>query len=299
MPAATDRLADMLSQHGPIDILIANAAIERRLPWQDAAPAHVEAHVAANFTSMLTLIRKLVPAMADRGWGRVVATGSVMAARPRAETVVYASIKAAQLTAIRAIGREVAARGVTMNVVSPGAIETEASDAALCRRRLPPRSGGENSRRPPGAAGRSRRRICVPVQRRGELHHRRGYSGRRRLDDRRCARLASWRGRMNGAPDISVFHEGRDKVGESPLWDQGRNALWWVDIEGKTIRCKERLDGPPDRLRRRRDARSAGARGGRRDRRRGSHGLVQPRRRYRRFAFACQRCDPVAGHAHE
>ena len=126
--AATDGLADMLSQHGPIDILIANAAIERRLPWQDTAPAHVEAHVAANFTSTLTLIRKLVPAMADRSWGRVVATGSVMAARPRSETVVYASIKAAQLTAIRAIGREVAARGVTMNVVSPGAIETEASE---------------------------------------------------------------------------------------------------------------------------------------------------------------------------
>ena len=44
---------------------------------------------------------------------------------------------------------------------------------------------------------------------------------------------------MNGALDISVFHEGRDKVGESPLWDQRRNALWWVDIEGKTIRCKD------------------------------------------------------------
>ena len=76
--------------------------------------------------------------MAGRGWGRVVATGSVMATRPRAETVVYASIKAAQLVAIRAIGREVAGNGVTMNVVSPGAIETEATasryaDAAFRR----------------------------------------------------------------------------------------------------------------------------------------------------------------------
>jgi NAD(P)-dependent dehydrogenase (short-subunit alcohol dehydrogenase family) len=137
--AAAATLADnVLSKHGPIDILIANAAIERRLPWRDAVPAHVEAHVAANFTSTITLIRKLVPVMAERGWGRVVATGSVMATRPRAETVVYASIKAAQLTAIRAIGREVAARGVTMNVVSPGAIETEATtqryaDAAFRR----------------------------------------------------------------------------------------------------------------------------------------------------------------------
>lgn len=118
---------DVAGNYGPIDILIANAAIERRLPWQDTSPAHVEAHVAANFTSLLTLVRALIPPMAERGWGRVVATGSVMATRPRAETIVYASIKAAQLVAIRALGREVASRGVTMNVVSPGAIETEAT----------------------------------------------------------------------------------------------------------------------------------------------------------------------------
>jgi NAD(P)-dependent dehydrogenase (short-subunit alcohol dehydrogenase family) len=73
----------------------------------------------------VALCRALVPAMAERGWGRVVATGSVMAARPRAETVAYAAFKSAQLTAIRAIAREVAPRGVTMNVISPGAIETE------------------------------------------------------------------------------------------------------------------------------------------------------------------------------
>ena len=137
--AAATALADeVLARHGPIDILIANAAIERRLAWHDADPAHVEAHVAANFTSLLTLAGRLVPAMAGRGWGRVVATGSVMATRPRAETVVYASIKAAQLVAIRAIGRDVAGSGVTLNVVSPGALETEATagryaDAAFRR----------------------------------------------------------------------------------------------------------------------------------------------------------------------
>jgi sugar lactone lactonase YvrE len=48
---------------------------------------------------------------------------------------------------------------------------------------------------------------------------------------------------MNRAPNVSVFHEGRDKVGESPLWDRNRNALWWVDIEGKTIRCKNVASG--------------------------------------------------------
>jgi len=109
--------------HGPIDMLVANAAIERRSPWTELSATQASAHVAANFLALLALAQALVPPMASRGWGRVVAIGSVMAARPRAETVAYAAMKSAQLTAVRAIAREVAPHGVTMNVVSPGAIE--------------------------------------------------------------------------------------------------------------------------------------------------------------------------------
>jgi NAD(P)-dependent dehydrogenase (short-subunit alcohol dehydrogenase family) len=123
--AAAALAADVLANHGPIDILVANAAIERRVPWQEASAPHVMAHVNANFLSLLALAQHLVPPMAARGWGRVVATGSVMAERPRAETIAYAAMKAAQLTAVRALAREVSASGVTMNVVSPGAIEVE------------------------------------------------------------------------------------------------------------------------------------------------------------------------------
>lgn len=115
----------VLEEHGNIDILIANAAIERRSQWSALSESDIEAHVTANFSSLLLLARTLLPPMIERGWGRVVAIGSVLAARPRAETVVYASLKSAQLTAIRALARDVGAKGVTMNVVSPGAIETE------------------------------------------------------------------------------------------------------------------------------------------------------------------------------
>lgn len=125
-PSAPEALVRRVAnEFGPVDILIANAAIEHRASWQDVTGDHLSRHFTANFASLVALCRALVPAMAERGWGRVVATGSVMAARPRAETVAYAAFKSAQLTAIRAIAREVAPRGVTMNVISPGAIETE------------------------------------------------------------------------------------------------------------------------------------------------------------------------------
>jgi gluconate 5-dehydrogenase len=125
-PAVPEALAARVTnEFGPVDILVANAAIEHRVSWQEATDEHLTRHFTANFASLMGLCRAVVPAMAERGWGRVVATGSVMATRPRAETVAYAAFKSAQLTAIRAIAREVAPRGVTMNVISPGAIETE------------------------------------------------------------------------------------------------------------------------------------------------------------------------------
>ena len=125
---AVDELAEAVLAK-PVDILIANAAIERRGPWGQIDDAAVQDHLAANFTSLLTLCQRLVPPMAARGWGRVVALSSIMAARPRSETLLYAALKSAQLTAIRAIARDVAGQGVTLNTIAPGAIETERTAA--------------------------------------------------------------------------------------------------------------------------------------------------------------------------
>jgi NAD(P)-dependent dehydrogenase (short-subunit alcohol dehydrogenase family) len=118
-----------VARHGPIDILVANAAIERRMAWRDLSEDHVQAHMRANLMTLLVLAQGLTPAMSQRGWGRVVAIGSIMASRPRAETLAYAALKAAQLVALRAMARDVASGGITMNVVSPGAIEIEKNAA--------------------------------------------------------------------------------------------------------------------------------------------------------------------------
>ncbi|RJE84603.1 SDR family oxidoreductase [Paracoccus onubensis] len=129
LPGSAEALAERVLENGHIDILIANAAIERRGDWRNVTPGTVADHVAANFTSLMTLCQRFLPRMTERGWGRVVAVGSVMAARPRAETIVYASLKSAQLTALRALAREVAGAGVTLNSIAPGAIETERNAA--------------------------------------------------------------------------------------------------------------------------------------------------------------------------
>lgn len=124
---APRQLVKQALNDGEIDILIANAAIEQRSDWTRFDQASLDSHFRVNFASLIALVQELAPEMARRGWGRVVAIGSVLAERPRSETTIYASLKSAQLTAIRAIARDVAASGITMNVVSPGAIETEAN----------------------------------------------------------------------------------------------------------------------------------------------------------------------------
>ena len=87
-PAAPEALARRVTdEFGPVDILIANAAIEHRVSWQDATDEHFTRHFTVNFASRMALCRALVTSLADRGWGRVVANGGVMAARARGETV--------------------------------------------------------------------------------------------------------------------------------------------------------------------------------------------------------------------
>jgi NAD(P)-dependent dehydrogenase (short-subunit alcohol dehydrogenase family) len=117
--------ATLLRDHGPIDIIVSCTAVERRKPWSQVRAADFQEHLAAGVTALISLCSVLVPPMCDRGWGRVVAIGTVLSDRPRAETIPYAAAKSAQLTAIRAMARDVGPHGVTMNVVSPGAIETQ------------------------------------------------------------------------------------------------------------------------------------------------------------------------------
>jgi NAD(P)-dependent dehydrogenase (short-subunit alcohol dehydrogenase family) len=77
--------------------------------------------------------------MLKRGWGRVLAIGSINQLRPESELAIYAALKAAQHNLIMNLARTYASAGVTFNTLSPGLIETERNrwrraDAAEWRR---------------------------------------------------------------------------------------------------------------------------------------------------------------------
>lgn len=129
--ACAGLVRDVLAELGRVDILVLNAAADLRRPWNETTPDEIDRQFAVNFRSTLLLCQAFVPAMAERGWGRVVTIGSVQEARPNPDYLVYAACKAAQTSLARNLARQVGARGVTVNNLAPGAIATDRNAATL------------------------------------------------------------------------------------------------------------------------------------------------------------------------
>ena len=96
-----------------------------------AAPTHVR----SQFKSRLVLGAARQPMMATR-WGRIVAISSLSAVMGNRGQVNYAAAKAGLIGATRALSLEVASRGITVNAVAPGIIDSPAVRAALDARRI-------------------------------------------------------------------------------------------------------------------------------------------------------------------
>lgn len=129
--ACRELAAQAVQALGPIDILVINASFEERRDWREVDHASIGRHVAANFRATVDLLQATVPAMAERGWGRVVALGSIQEVKPNPALVIYAALKAAQSNMMVNLARQYAKSGVTLNVIAPGAIATDRNRAVL------------------------------------------------------------------------------------------------------------------------------------------------------------------------
>lgn len=132
--AAGARLADAVTAAlGHIDILVLNASIELPEPFETIDRARFDRQIAVNLRSTLELLQALLPPMAERGWGRVLAIGSVQQVIPHPAMLVYAGTKAAQYNWMLNLARQYGPRGVTVNNLAPGAIMTARNREQLAR----------------------------------------------------------------------------------------------------------------------------------------------------------------------
>ncbi len=113
------------------DILVLNASIQIRKPWNEVTAEEFELQINTNLRASLFLIRELYPAMQQKRWGRIVTLGSVQQIRPHQQMIAYAASKVAQLSMIKSLAPQFGPFGVTVNNLAPGAIWTGRNEEVL------------------------------------------------------------------------------------------------------------------------------------------------------------------------
>ena len=122
---------------GPVEVLVSSAGAGFAAPLVDTSDADWARMLELNLTAPFRLIRRALPSMTERGWGRVVVIASVVAKRGEAQVAAYTASKHGVLGLVRAAAAELARTGVTVNAVCPGYVDTpmtEATVAALAAR---------------------------------------------------------------------------------------------------------------------------------------------------------------------
>src|SRR5438093_928537 len=112
------------SQLGPVEILVNNYGARAGTSWEDTGPAELEAAFAGNVIVSARMTQLVLPGMVERGWGRVVVITSVYG-REAGGAPAYNVAKAAEISLVKSLARDVASRGVTVNGVAPGSIMFE------------------------------------------------------------------------------------------------------------------------------------------------------------------------------
>lgn len=124
--AETDRVIDaVIAEHGKIDILVLCAGIIARTPLGDSTDEEWDAIMQVNVRGVVNPARKLFPVMCERGYGKILAAGSIAAKNGGvASGPAYVASKAAVHGMMRWMAKAGAPQGVYANTLAPGPVET-------------------------------------------------------------------------------------------------------------------------------------------------------------------------------
>jgi len=120
--AGLKKVADEL---GPVDVLVNNAGITRDAVLHRMTPEQWSAVIATNLTSCFNMCRLVIDGMRERGFGRIVNIGSINGQAGQYGQVNYAAAKSGIHGFTKALAQEGAGKGITVNAVAPGYIDTD------------------------------------------------------------------------------------------------------------------------------------------------------------------------------
>ncbi len=110
---------------GPVDVLVNNAGITRDSVFKRMTEQDWMTVINTNLNSVFNVTRQVVDGMCERGWGRVINISSVNALKGQFGQTNYSAAKAGMAGFAKALAQEVVKKGVTVNTVSPGYVETD------------------------------------------------------------------------------------------------------------------------------------------------------------------------------
>ena len=128
---ATAAALDALLADGPLQVLVNNAGIHDDAPMAGMSKAQWSRVIDVSLNGFFHVTQPLLLPMARTRWGRIVSVSSVAAVLGNRGQANYAAAKAALHGASKSLAREMASRGITVNVVAPGVIAGSMADDAF------------------------------------------------------------------------------------------------------------------------------------------------------------------------
>ena len=125
----TTTLGDIVAEYGSIDILVNNAGITRDNLLMRMKDDEWDDIMQTNLNAIFKLSKAVMRGMMKKRYGRIINIGSVVGITGNAGQANYAAAKAGVIGFSKSLAREVASRGITVNTVAPGFIDTDMTQA--------------------------------------------------------------------------------------------------------------------------------------------------------------------------
>jgi acetoacetyl-CoA reductase len=118
-------IAHVVAECGPVDILVNNAGITKDGLFHKMSVEKWREVIRVDLDSLFYMTRPVIEGMRERGFGRVINISSINGQKGQVGQVNYSTAKAGMIGFSKALAQENASKGVTVNVVAPGYIDTD------------------------------------------------------------------------------------------------------------------------------------------------------------------------------